>query len=95
MTIQELSDILGMRLRCNECSTEILVPFDREIRVKKFRTCPHCNAAWTTNGTSIENAIEEAMQTVRVLANLLQGGGFRAGFSLTLEIKPETCDDKD
>jgi hypothetical protein len=92
----ELSDIIGLRLRCGECAAELLLPFTGEIRVKKFRTCPHCNAAWTTNGTTIEPAIEEAMRAVRILAGLLQGG-YGTGFSLTLEIKPEvkTCDDKE
>jgi hypothetical protein len=96
MTIQakrfiELSDILGLRLRCGECAAELSLPFTGEIRVKKLRTCPHCNAAWTTNGTSIEPAIEDAMRSIRILANLLQGG-YKAGFSLTLEIKPGVQD---
>jgi len=102
MTVQakhfiELSDIIGIRLRCAECSAELLLPLAHEIKVKKLRNCPHCNANWTTNGTSIEQEIEEVMRHVQILANLLRGIGFKAGFSLALEINAEvkTCNDKE
>src|ERR1700681_4287382 len=101
MTIQakhfiELSDIVGVRLRCGECSAELSLPFVGELRVKKLKTCPHCNAAWTTNGTSMEPAIEEVVRAVRTMANLLNGG-FKVGFSLTLEINADVraCDDEE
>jgi uncharacterized paraquat-inducible protein A len=89
MTVQarhfiDLSDIVGIRLLCSECGIEVLLPFTGELKVKKFRNCPHCNATWTTNGTSIEPTIEEALRTIRIVADLLH---HTPGFSLTLEIK--------
>jgi hypothetical protein len=78
MTIQakrfiELSDIIGLRLRCAECDAELLLPLAHELRVKKLRNCPHCNAGWTTKGTSIEPEIEQVMRHVGALSDLLSG----------------------
>lgn len=93
MTIQtkhfiDLSSILAVRLRCNECEAEVLLPLLKDLRVKKLRVCPHCEHAWTTNGTSIELAIEEALKAIKALARLLNGD-FPVGFSLTLEINAD------
>ena len=90
MTLQarhfiDVSDIIGIHLLCSECGIELLLPFTGELRVKKFRNCPHCNATWTTaSATSMESAIEEAIRIVRMVAGLLQN---TPGFSLTLEIR--------
>ena len=91
MTIQtkhfiDLHSILSLRLRCNKCQIELLLPLSKEIWVKRLRACPNCDNAWTTNGSSIEPAIEDAIASIKKLARLLNGD-FPVGFSLTLEIE--------
>ena len=84
----ELSSILALRLRCNECEAEISLPLSKELRVKRLRVCPHCEHAWTINGSTMEGAIEDAIGASKTVARLLNRD-FPVGFSLMLEIKAD------
>jgi hypothetical protein len=89
------SDITSLQVICNGCATTVLLPLDREIDVKRFYVCPHCQRPWirTPEGASAEVAIEDCIRALRDVRRLLQSRQF-TGFSIALEIIAEEEENK-
>ena len=94
MTIQtkhfvEVSDIQGLRISCKHCGATIFLPFTKDFDVKKFLRCPLCREGWiiyNDGGSSIEPAVQEAVDAIRNLNRIL-GDHPDLGGALTLEIR--------
>jgi hypothetical protein len=96
-TFIEPSDILGIRLECGECGMTVTLPISRTMSFKGLGYCPNCNEAWLVMPhDTIESEIAEFMGAARTLAHRLDiwkeisESKQRKGFSVSLEIAPET-----
>lgn len=93
----ELSDIIGMRLRCRSCGCSLLLDTDREggpidnllaSTSQTLANCPACKEGWTQfkpQGDPWDSDIKDFLRKMRFLKQVES----RLGFSLELEIKNE------
>jgi len=107
MTIQtkrfiELSDILAVRLTCKHCGATLSFPIGDD-KLKRDQSsspflsvCPSCHQIWAElGGSSYESVITRTTAALNRLREILHGNPpAPLGFSLVLEITPETVTDQ-
>jgi len=94
----ELSDILTLKLQCNDCGSYLAIPSSRDMTTReelgKLSDCPVCRKHWATiSGASIEPTIYQftgALNTLRTAMKIAP-----VGFSLTLEVADDHDEEAD
>jgi hypothetical protein len=78
----ELSDILGVEIRCDGCKAKII--FERQTSKEMFSHCPLCDALWLEDMTEENRNIREFVKLLRTSGDILRG----RKFSLKVQIAP-------
>jgi hypothetical protein len=94
----DLADLLGFRLKCRTCYTELTVSLEEYAKKRSsagfLTTCPICRTGWTmVDGGPSEptfNALVESLQNVSAL--FPKTAPFPTGFLLSIELKDEPKD---
>jgi hypothetical protein len=88
----DLSDVMAVRCECKGCGAVLSLSLSKGIDARKLQRCPNCFDEWAeSSGSTIQVAIQQAMDSFLVLQRAMES---RKGFSMTLEVKPDSVRDK-
>lgn len=88
----DLTDFLALRFECKSCGSTLVIPSTRNLEQReeqgKLSDCPVCRKPWASvGGSTCEPEIARFLAALSRLNDLLSR--FPAGFTLTLEVKPD------
>lgn len=86
----DLSDIAGLRFKCNQCGAELSVDLTKEIRERAINYCPNCHEEWVLAGSSSYFPIfADFIKNLNRLRGAIESPQSRIGFTLKAEIKED------